>query len=304
MTHSPLTNGIQLTSDSDARNRGVDRFIVHHAATTSLAAILALFQPGGRTVSANYALGNDGTLILAVDENRRAWTSSSAAWDGRAVTIEVANSYAGDPWPVSDAAFDKLARLIADVATRYGFPINDDTVLTHQELYNRYGDSYPTACPGDLQRRKAQLLALANHYKSGGGATPPARKGKTMYLAADTGNTIWLYTDNGRVGLSSMEHVNLFNRLLYGKTPYDTFNTIEAGIMQGYILQAGNSGSDAELSALTKAISEVGAPDSAMIAQAVREGLSGASVNAEVTDATVTAIANRVLDLNRERLES
>lgn len=176
MTHSSLTNGIQLTSDSSPRGSRIDRFIIHHAATTSLAAILSLFQPGGRTVSANYALGADGTLILAVDEDRRAWTSASSYWDGRAVTIEVANSYAGGSWPVSDAAFDKLARLIADVSLRYGFPINDDTILTHQELYIRYGDSYATACPGDLQRRKGELLASANRYRSsgtaGGGVTP------------------------------------------------------------------------------------------------------------------------------------
>jgi hypothetical protein len=180
---------VQITSDSSPRGRNVDRFIVHHAATTSLAAILALFQPGGRTVSANYALGNDGTLILAVDEDRRAWTSSSAEWDGRAVTIEVANSVAGGSWPVSDATFDKLARLIADVAKRYGFPINDDTCLTHQELWLRYGDSYATACPGDLQRRKGELLAKANYYRAfgstaGGGTSPvihPSKRGsKTM----------------------------------------------------------------------------------------------------------------------------
>lgn len=167
MTHSYLTNGVQLTSDSSPRgNSRIDRFIVHHAATTSLAAILSLFQPGGRTVSANYALGNDGTLILAVDEDRRAWTSASSFWDGRAVTIEVANSVAGGAWPVSDVTFDKLARLIADVATRYNFPINDDTVLTHQELYIRYRASYATSCPGDLQRRKAELIGKANYYRA------------------------------------------------------------------------------------------------------------------------------------------
>lgn len=166
MTHSPLTDDIQITSESSSRPSKIDRFIIHHAATTSLSAILSLFQPGGRTVSANYALGSDGTLVLAVDEDRRAWTSASEYWDGRAVTIEVANSYAGDPWPVSDAAFDKLARLIADVSVRYDFPINDDTILTHQELFIRYGDSYATACPGDLQRRKPELLASANRYRA------------------------------------------------------------------------------------------------------------------------------------------
>lgn len=183
MTYSALANGQQITSDSDARTTGIDRFIVHHAATTSLAAILSLFQPGGREVSANYALGSDGTLVLAVDESRRAWTSASAEWDGRAVTIEVADAVAGGSWPVSDAAFDKLARLISDVSGRYGFPINDDTVLTHQELYTRYGVSYATSCPGDLQRRKGELLALANRYRAGVAPTPPKRTDTRVMLS-------------------------------------------------------------------------------------------------------------------------
>lgn len=186
MTHSPLANGIQITSDSSPRGSRIDRFIVHHAATTSLAAILSLFQPGGRTVSANYALGNDGTLILAVDEDLRAWTSASAYWDGRAVTIEVANSQAGGSWPVSDASFDKLARLIADVSTRHGFPVNDDTVLTHQELYTRYGDSYATACPGDLQRRKGELIGKANYYRAfPSGKTPQQIEEEELMAAKD-----------------------------------------------------------------------------------------------------------------------
>lgn len=163
MTHSGIATGIQITSDSGSRNHKIDRFIVHHAAGTSLPVILGLFAPGGKKVSANYAL-KDNTLILAVDEDRRAFTSASAEWDGRAVTIEVANSSAGGSWPVSEASFHTLARLIADVANRYGFVINDDTILTHQEIWKRYKRGYATACPGDLQRRKAELINLARSY--------------------------------------------------------------------------------------------------------------------------------------------
>jgi len=167
MTHSQLIDGVAITSDSDSRGgKKVSHFIVHHAATTSLNALLADFAPGGREVSANYALGADGTLILTVDEDRSAWTSASW-YDDISITIEVCNDELGGSWPVSDASFDKLARLIADVSLRYGFPINDDTVLTHQELWTRFRESYPTACPGDLQRRKAELLALANQYRNG-----------------------------------------------------------------------------------------------------------------------------------------
>ena len=173
MTHSRLANRTAWTSDGSSRDGArVDRFIVHHAATTSLSAILALFQPGGRTVSANYALGSDGTLVATVEEQYRAWTTASYVDDRRAITIEVANLQAGGSWPVSAAAFDKLARLIADVAGRYGFDINDNTVLTHQEIYLRFGRSYATACPGDLQRRKGELINLARKYRGQGAAAP------------------------------------------------------------------------------------------------------------------------------------
>lgn len=163
MTVSKLATETRWTHQKSSRDgTRVDRFIVHHAANTSVDQTLNLFA-GARQVSANYALGN-GRIVAAVPEEERAWTSGSGVDDKRAITVEVSNSHTGDPWPVADKEFDNLARLIADVATRYGFPINDDTVLTHQELYTRFRRSYATACPGDLQRRKAELIELANHY--------------------------------------------------------------------------------------------------------------------------------------------
>lgn len=207
MTHSPLTNGIRLTSDHSSRDgRRPRKFIAHHAATNSLNGILSLFQPGGRTVSANYAMGNDGTLVLAVDEDRRAWTSSSVQDDGEAITIEIANARTGDPWPISAASFDKLARLIADVSIRYGFPINDDTVLTHQELWTRFRRSYPTACPGDIQRRKGELLGLANRYRSE--ALNPV---STIITKDDTNMTHTIVVDGKHVfavGPESVKHLS------------------------------------------------------------------------------------------------
>jgi len=162
-----------LSAQSDSRNgRKIDRFIVHHAASTSLDGVVDMMVRETREVSANYVVGDQ--IICVVDEDRRAWTSGTADWDGRAITVETINN-AGDPhWTVSNKTFDNLARLIADCARRYRFPINDNTVITHQELYTRYGASYPTACPGDLQRRKGELIRLANKYR-GGKYVPPTR---------------------------------------------------------------------------------------------------------------------------------
>lgn len=169
MVWSPLANGTSGNAGRFSSRNGarIDRFIVHHGAQTNWASFLATFAGGNWSVSPNYALGM-GKIIGIVDEALRAWTSSSASWDGRALTVEVLNS-SSDGWLVSDVDFDNLARLIADWSVRYNNPINDNTVITHQELYIRYGASYATVCPGSLQARKAELLALANRYRTGSG---------------------------------------------------------------------------------------------------------------------------------------
>ncbi|MEF3323159.1 N-acetylmuramoyl-L-alanine amidase [Gulosibacter sp. GYB002] len=169
MTHSKLTNQIRLSGQSSARGgQKVDRFIVHHAASTSLSGVVDMMVRATREVSANYVVGD--RIVCVVDEDRRAWTSASSYWDGRAITVETINNSANG-WTVSERTFDNLAKLIADVATRYRFPIDDTHIITHQELYTRYGASYPTACPGDLQRRKSELIARARKYAGANAAT-------------------------------------------------------------------------------------------------------------------------------------
>lgn len=162
-----------------ARGRTVDRFIVHHAATTSLSGVLSMMATGSRQVSSNYVI-KDGSIIGVVPEEYRAWTSGSAAWDGRAVTVETCNSASGDAsgWPISEASYESLAALIADCATRYGFPINRDTVIGHRELYTRYGASYATACPGgiDLDRVVRDALAVQQ------GVPEPERRGAPLLV--------------------------------------------------------------------------------------------------------------------------
>lgn len=194
MTHSALAHEVHWTHQKSSRDGAdIDRFIVHHAANTSVDQTLHLFD-GARQVSANYALGN-GRIVAAVPEEERAWTSASKYDDARAVTVEVSNSRADEPWPVSDEDFINLARLIADVANRHGFPIDDDHVLTHQELYSRFGRSYPTACPGDLQRRKPELLKLARTYASGS-FVKPASPASTQEEDDEMSTNVMYVTDD------------------------------------------------------------------------------------------------------------
>lgn len=169
MTFSGLTtrtsgNARQFSN----RGRGVDMFIVHHAATTSESAVLSMMSTGSRQVSANYVV-NGKSLIGVVPEEFRAWTSGSAQFDGRAITVETVNDRVGQTdmsWTISEDSYQSLAKLIADCSTRYGFPLDRDHVVGHRELYSRWGAGYSTACPSGINLDR--LVEMAKEYQKGG----------------------------------------------------------------------------------------------------------------------------------------
>jgi hypothetical protein len=170
MTISPLTDQAYVTSQKSGRGGVViDHFIVHHAVSTNWRSVLDLMM-GAKEVSANYIIGTGGEIISVVPEEYRAWTSSSAVWDGRSITVEVCNeSLTGfdpngpDAWPISNAAAASLAALIADVGQRYGFTPSRDgkasTVLGHRDLANWFDASYETVCPGNYLYNRLPIIA-------------------------------------------------------------------------------------------------------------------------------------------------
>lgn len=157
MTYSPLVTETHATSQQSARTSGpVNMIILHHAATTDADQVVNMMVSGSRQVSA-HAVVKDNRIIGVVDESQRAWSLADAYWDSRAFTVETANeSTAG--WTISAKSHESLAKLSADWAKRYGFKIVRDpsiprtqwTLLGHREVYEIYGDSYATACPGGM----------------------------------------------------------------------------------------------------------------------------------------------------------
>lgn len=57
-------------------------------------------------------------FALYVEEKNRSWCSRNKANDHRAITIEVANTIAADPWPVWDKAYAALIDLLVDICQR------------------------------------------------------------------------------------------------------------------------------------------------------------------------------------------
>jgi hypothetical protein len=98
-----------------------------------------------REMSANYAIGNDGTIGLFCPESDRSWCSASQWNDNRAITIEVSNSMVGGDWPVSDAAYKSLIDLCVDICQRNGIPKLEFTGDQNGSLTFHYM-FWPTAC--------------------------------------------------------------------------------------------------------------------------------------------------------------
>jgi hypothetical protein len=94
------------TRKSNARVEKVTKITPHHMAGNLDPYNCAKWHCNGdREASANYYIGSDGTIVGGVDENRRAWTSSSGWNDQKAITIEVANNSLAPNWTISDKAY-------------------------------------------------------------------------------------------------------------------------------------------------------------------------------------------------------
>lgn len=155
---SPLATKEILTTNYNARNKPILKFTPHHVAVANASAetIARNFEKNGN--SANYVIGNDGTIISCVPEEYRAWTSSNEGNDTQAITVEVCNSTGAPDWKVSDAALESLINLGVDICKRYnlpGFTWTGDAsgTLTIHKMFEA------TACPGPYLESKMPYIA-------------------------------------------------------------------------------------------------------------------------------------------------
>lgn len=131
------------------------RVVLHHAATSDLEALLALMQPGGRTVSAHAAIGGR-EIVAVVPEERRSFSLAAALFERSILSAECINSTGAPTWNLSAETHESIARWVADVCTRWGIVPHRDgppkswTVLGHREVHTIHGAGYATACPGGM----------------------------------------------------------------------------------------------------------------------------------------------------------
>lgn len=160
MSNSSLVNYTKISPNCNKpRNHKIDRITIHHlAGNVDIETACEIFANPDRQGSANYVVGTDGRIALCVDEANRAWTSSSAENDNRAITIEVAND-GGDPdWHVSDAALEATINLCCDICKRNGIERLNYTGDTSGNL-TMHKWFAATLCPGRYLESKFPYIA-------------------------------------------------------------------------------------------------------------------------------------------------
>lgn len=171
MSNSPLVNYTKLSPNhSGKRTHVIDTITIHcMAGNLTVESCGAMFAQPSRQASSNYGIGSDGRIALYVDEGNRSWCSSNAANDQRAITIEVANTVAAEPWPVSDAAYKSLINLLVDICKRNGIKQllwkADKSLIGQVDKQNMTVHRWfaAKACPGDwLYSRHGQIAAEVN----------------------------------------------------------------------------------------------------------------------------------------------
>lgn len=171
MSNSSLVTYTKLSpNNSGKRNHVIDTISIHcMAGNLSVESCGNLFSNPANKASSNYGIGSDGCIALYVDEADRSWCTSSSSNDNRAITIEVANTVASDPWPVSDKAYASLIDLLVDICKRNNIKallwkadknligqINKQNMTVHRWFAAK-------SCPGDwLYNRHGEIADEVN----------------------------------------------------------------------------------------------------------------------------------------------
>lgn len=197
MSNSSLVN-VNVPADGSnytkGRNKAIRCVTVHHMAGVLTAEQCGgIFARAGRGGSAHYGIGNDGRIGQYVDEADTAWANSNFASNSESVTIETSNSATGGEWPVGEAAYNSLIKLVADIAKR-----NNLGKLVAGENLTWHRMFTATTCPGEyLLNRMNDIAEKANAINFPEATTKPADAPKAKLTNEQVaheimyGNNVW-----------------------------------------------------------------------------------------------------------------
>lgn len=189
MTMSNLASEfVPVYKNYDGRYYPITKITIHHMVAVTSGRDCAIYhRDSDRQCSANYYIGNAGDIVCGVAEEDAAWTSSSWDNDNRAITMEVSNSVLAEPWPISNAAWQSMIKLCADICNRYGIePYYDGTpngTFTEHRMFA------PTGCPGDyIHERMYQIVEEVKKAMNGSSDYNPVQ---VWTLSTLNDNQLW-----------------------------------------------------------------------------------------------------------------
>lgn len=147
MSNSSLICWTKLSPNNSYRTNKITKITLHHAASTgTIYSIGNYFALSSAECSANYGIDSEGRIALYVPEDKRAWASSNADNDSRAITVEIANCEIGGDWKVSDKALQATIDLCVDICKRNDIKKLDYTGDASGSL-TRHNMFASTVCP-------------------------------------------------------------------------------------------------------------------------------------------------------------
>lgn len=170
--HSNLVSGVYIAhSGNYQKGRSgykICKITPHQMAgkLTGKQCAVNIFGKVGRKASANYCIGYAGDIVCNVEEENRAYTSSSKWNDCQSITIEVSNSANGTS-NITEASWNSLVNLCEDICRRHNFRLTyDGTKNGSLTRHNMYAN---TNCPGNyIQSRLPELARIVNERLDGG----------------------------------------------------------------------------------------------------------------------------------------
>lgn len=227
-TFSKLCDIIVPSSTSNytaRRNNSINKFTPHHVAGCLTAAQIAkIFQNPNRRASANYGIGIDGKIVGMVEEEARAWTSSSPSNDHQAITVEVSNDQVGGDWHISDLCIERLIDLMVEVRTRtkkeiYIYDGTKEGTITRHNMFTA------TTCPGSYLQSKLPYITEQVNKRLQEGTSPvnvPEKSSPTSRNIGDVVKITGIYVaSNSTKRLNPARTSGTITKIVHGaKNPY------------------------------------------------------------------------------------
>ncbi|ACA21494.1 endolysin [Lactococcus phage asccphi28] len=244
MTISSLTNIKKYEWQSSGHFGGItrkpiDMIVLHHNGGTGSNVVPNCWIE--REASAHYQIEN-GQIINCLDEDITAWHCGAYGVDNNSHTIgiEHQNSTGAPDWLVSNENQEKSAQLVADIAKRYGIPLDRNHIVRHREMPNCNTD-----CSGGLDidwvvTRAKQIAGQGGIPAPTPTPTPsnsnPVNPVVTVSYGLRQIGAGWLGTitdfnnsnGNGFAGNSNHEHDMLFASVSHGSLRYRV-HTVKSG---------------------------------------------------------------------------